>query len=153
MFGEGGRPRRCPCDVPPRPHGRWVSNTNISDQRLVCPGGQRARPGTARLEGHPQAKLDQARKIVLASYLTKVGTSATTGIRRTELGVIESIEEFPPEFDPIPVVNAKLGVLEEGEVKVPRSVIPYVRLRSRIVAVVVHPGRPVGEYGSIKPMG
>ena len=67
--------------------------------------------------------------------------------------MIEPVEEFRPEFGPKPVVNAKLGVLEEGEVKVPRSVIPYVWLRTRIVAVVIHPGRPVGEYGSIKPMG
>ena len=58
-------------------------------------------PGAhSRLEGHPQAKLDQAWKIVLAGYLTKAGTGTTTGIRRSELRVIESIEEFRPELEP-----------------------------------------------------
>ena len=120
---------------------------------MVCPGGRRARPGIPRLEGRSQAKLDQAWKIVLAGYLTKVGTCTTAGIRRRELRVIESIEEFPPEFEPISVVRTKLGVLEDGEVKVPRSVISYVWLGTRIVAVVVHAGRAIREYGSIEPMG
>ena len=120
---------------------------------MVCAGGRTARPRTLRLEGRSQAKLDQAWKIVLASYLTKVGTGTTASIRRSELRVIESIEELPPELEPISVVRTKLSVLEDGEVKVPRSVISDVWLGPRIVAVVVHPGRPVGEYGSIKPMG
>ncbi len=60
--------------VPHGPHGRLASNPNISEKRMVCPGGRRARPRTLRLEGHPQAKLDQAWKIVLASYLTKAGS-------------------------------------------------------------------------------
>ena len=85
---------------------------------MVCAGGRTAptaRPRTLRLEGRSQAKLDQAWKIVLASYLTKVGTGTTASIRRSELRVIESIEELPPELRPEALID--WNAFECGEVE------------------------------------
>ena len=116
------------------------------------PGGK-ARPGAdvRRLESEPQRELDLARNIVLSGYPPKVFAAATAAIRRTELRVVEPVEELSAELDTKPFVWTKLRVLEEGKVKVFHPVGAYVRLGTRVVPVAVIGA--VREYGSIKPFG
>ena len=109
------------------------------------------RADVRRLEGEPQRELDLARNIVLAGYSTEVGATATAAIWRTELRVVEPVEELSAELDTKPFVWTKLGVLEEGKVKVLHPVSAYVRLGTRIGAVAVI--RAVCKYGRVEPVG
>src|ERR1700694_2067110 len=103
------------------------------------------------LEGYPQRKLNQAWQVVLAGYLTKRGTTATTAIGRTELRVVEPVEELCAELGTESLIRTKLRILEDGEVKVLHSVSAYVRFGTRIGTVAVIVG--MREHGSIKPVG
>src|SRR5258708_4354769 len=89
-------------------------------------------------------------KIVLAAYLAKRGTTATAAIGRTKLRVVEPVEELCAELGAQPLIRTKLGVFEDGEVKVLHPVSAYVRLGTRIGAVAVIVG--MREHGSVKPV-
>src|SRR6201987_377983 len=103
------------------------------------------------LEGKPQRELDEAWKIVLTRDSAKVRATAASGIGRIELRMIESVRELRAELDTVPFVLTKLGVLEDGEVKVPDAVGANVGFGARIVAVAVIRARC--EYRRIKPVG
>src|SRR2546430_2030884 len=130
---------------------RSLSRMYQKRESVVRPGGK-ARPDTdvRRLESEPQRDLDLARKIVLSGYSPKIFAAATAAIRRTELRVVEPVEELCAELDAKPFVWTKLRVLEEGKVKVFHPVSAYVRLGTRVVAVAVIGA--VREYGRIKPV-
>src|ERR1700730_4735655 len=123
-----------------------------SREKGRAPGGK-ARPDAdvRRLEGEPQRELDLARNIVLAGYSPKIAAAAAAAIRRTELRVVEPVEELSAELGAKPLVWTKLSVLEDGEVKVFHPVSAYVRLGTRIGAKAV--SRAVRKYGRIKPFG
>jgi len=112
-----------------------------------------ARPGAdvSKLEGEPQRELDLARDIVLSGYTPKIITAATAAVRRTELWVVEPVEELCAELGAEPLVWTKLRVLEDGKVKVLHPVTAYVGLGTRIGAVAVIVA--VREYASIEPAG
>src|SRR5215471_3204994 len=64
--------------------------------------------------------------------------------------MIESVEELSAELKAHSLVRTKLGVLEDGEVKVLYPVSAYVRLSTRISAVAVIVG--MREHGCVEPM-
>src|SRR5438270_12273841 len=96
-----------------------------------------------QLEGHPQGELHDSWKIILAGHWPEASATATTRIGRIKLHTIEKVEELSPELDADPFLGTKLSVLEDRKVKIFHSVVPYIRLGARIVAVAVI-GRTAG---------
>src|SRR5258708_13438057 len=87
----------------------------------------------------------------MGAYLAKRGITATAAIGRTKLRVVEPVEELCAELGAQPLIRTKLGVFEDGEVKVLHPVSAYVQLGTRIGAVAVMVG--MREHGSVKPVG
>ena len=103
-------------------------------------------------ECHPQSELHDAREIILSRYLPKVSAAATAAVGRIKLRVIEAVEELCAELGAEPLTWTKLSVLEHRKVEILGPVVPYVRLRTRIVAVAVICRAPRREYGRVKPV-
>ena len=137
---------------PPRAHGKaLVAMEHITRKESRAPGGK-ARPDADvnKLEAEPQRELDMAWKIVLAGYSTKT-YYRNAAIRRTELRVVEPVEELGAELDAEPFLRTKFRVLKDGKVKVLHTVSAYVRLGTRIgaIAAIVR----MRKHGSVKPVG
>src|SRR3977135_1508414 len=93
-------------------------------------------PGQLRSEAHSEAELNNPRKVVLAGDLAEgpsLGNWTTnTCVWGSEWGVVEEVEELPPEFKPKPAIRAEPRVLEGGEIDILDSIRTKVWFRARI---------------------
>src|SRR5207302_7225760 len=121
----------------------------MTEKRLAPDGESPPGAEVGRLERKPQGELDQAWKVVRAAHSPKACASTTVGIGRVKLRSVEAVEELCPELSAEPFIRTKLGVLEEGKVKVLHAVVPDVRLGTRIGAVAEV--RTVRIHRRVKP--
>ena len=123
----------------------------LPEKRVACPGGK-ARPDAdvSKLEGESHRELDLAREVVLPGYSPKIAATEAA-IWRTELWVVEPVEELCAELGAEPLVWTKFRVLKDGKVKILHPVSAYVGLCTRIGAIAVIVG--MREHGSVEPIG
>ena len=78
--------------------------------------GRHPRSLAHHLENDLASELNEPWVVHLRSYLAKVICSEGSP-GRSELGVIEQVEELRPEFEPNFIIGTELCPFEDGEVK------------------------------------